>query len=49
MSTERGRLSEARSLCPTCRADVPAIYVARDGAVYLSRTCPDHGETSRQV
>ena len=49
MSADGDRLSETRSLCPTCLEDVPAAYVARDGAVYLSRTCPDHGETSRQV
>jgi uncharacterized radical SAM superfamily Fe-S cluster-containing enzyme len=49
MSADGDRLSETRSLCPTCLADVPATYVARDGAVYLSRTCPDHGETVRQV
>ncbi len=49
MSTDGDRLSETRSLCPTCLEDVPATYVARDGTVYLSRTCPDHGETTRQV
>ncbi|MES3517682.1 MAG: radical SAM protein [Natronomonas sp.] len=42
-------LSETTSLCPTCLERVPGVYEARDGSVYLTRTCPDHGTESRQV
>ena len=48
MSTDRP-LRTTTSLCPTCLERVPGDYVARDGAVHLRRTCPDHGETSRKV
>ena len=47
MSTDP--LAETTSLCPTCLERVPGRYEARDGAVYLTRTCPDHGTASREV
>jgi len=42
-------LQSTTSLCPRCLERVPGEYVARDGAVHLRRTCPDHGEFDRQV
>lgn len=49
MSQDRSQLSSTTSLCPTCLERVPGVYEARDGAVYLTRQCPEHGESSRQV
>ena len=49
MSEERTRLSSTTSLCPTCLEHIPGSYEARNDAVYLTRSCPDHGTTSRRV
>ncbi|WP_255152784.1 radical SAM protein [Halorarius halobius] len=49
MSEERTHLSSTTSLCPTCLERVPGTYEARDDAVFLRRSCPDHGTTSRKV
>ena len=48
MSTDEP-LKTTTSLCPDCLERVPGQYEARDGAVHLTRTCPDHGETDRKV
>jgi len=42
-------LAETTSLCPDCLERVPGRYEAREGAVYLTRDCPDHGTASREV
>ncbi|MFB6303027.1 MAG: radical SAM protein [Haloferacaceae archaeon] len=49
MSREPPRLASTTSLCPRCLEPVPGHYEARGGDVYLARTCPDHGGSSRQV
>jgi len=49
MSTDPELLAETTSLCPSCLERVPGRYESRDGTVYLTRTCPDHGTTSREV
>ncbi|WP_435064621.1 radical SAM protein [Halobaculum sp. EA56] len=50
MSTEGPEeLDTTTSLCPTCLERVPGRYEARDGSVYLTRECPDHGVASRKV
>ncbi|MFB6281049.1 MAG: radical SAM protein [Haloferacaceae archaeon] len=49
MGSDRTHLASTTSLCPTCLDPVPGRYEARDGAVHLARTCPDHGPSSRQV
>jgi hypothetical protein len=49
MPEDGTRLSSTTSLCPTCLEPVPGRYEARDGGVHLSRTCPEHGTSSRQV
>lgn len=40
---EPRRIKTTTSLCPACRAQVPAEVVERDGAVWLDKTCPEHG------
>jgi len=42
-------LAETTSLCPDCLEQVPGRYEERTGGVFLTRECPDHGATSRQV
>ncbi|MFB6312275.1 MAG: hypothetical protein ABEH64_13960, partial [Salinirussus sp.] len=49
MSTDDPVLASTTSLCPTCLEPVAATYERREGAVYLTRDCPDHGTASRQV
>jgi hypothetical protein len=41
--TPEGILAETQALCPSCLRVLPARNVARDGKVYLDRTCPEHG------
>jgi tetraether lipid synthase len=36
-------LSWTQSVCPVCLARLPATRVAYDDAVYLEKTCPEHG------
>jgi len=49
VSQPQTELATTTSLCPTCLERVDGTYVARDDSVYLTRSCPDHGETSRKV
>jgi uncharacterized radical SAM superfamily Fe-S cluster-containing enzyme len=49
MSTDSDLLAETTSLCPVCLERVPGRYEAREEAVHLTRTCPDHGTASREV
>jgi len=49
MDNSGAGLATTTSLCPTCLAEVPGRYEERDGSVHLTRTCPDHGTTSREV
>ena len=42
-------LATTTSLCPECLERVSGEYEARNGSVYLSRTCPDHGDFDREV
>ncbi|MCC6511608.1 MAG: radical SAM protein [Pirellulaceae bacterium] len=37
-------LGLTQSLCPECRALVPAKIVSRAGRVYFRKRCPEHGE-----
>ena len=36
-------LDTTQSLCPTCLRVLDAHIVTQDGAVYLDKTCPEHG------
>jgi len=49
MDSDSEGLASTTSLCPTCLEQIPGRYEARDGSVHLTRTCPDHGTTSREV
>jgi uncharacterized radical SAM superfamily Fe-S cluster-containing enzyme len=42
-------LGATTSLCPDCLEQVPGRYEARDGGVFLTRECNEHGTTSRKV
>lgn len=49
MSGDVQALASTASLCPTCLEPVPGTYEKRDGGVYLTRECPDHGQATRRV
>ncbi|HQB99760.1 MAG TPA: radical SAM protein [Methanospirillum sp.] len=36
-------LKKTKSLCPVCKKVLDAEIEEKDGKVYISRTCPDHG------
>lgn len=40
---------QTRSLCPTCEKLVPAKVFSRDGAVYIGKTCQEHGHAEGLV
>ena len=46
---EGDALAATTSLCPDCLEQVPGQYEERDGGVFLTRECPDHGVASRRV
>ena len=41
--TGDGVLKPTRTVCPECLRLVPGTTFQRDGRVYLSRECPEHG------
>ena len=42
-------LHTTESVCPICRVDIPAEVVREHGAVYMVKTCPEHGETRTKI
>jgi uncharacterized radical SAM superfamily Fe-S cluster-containing enzyme len=42
-------LRSTYSVCPVCRERVPARHILKDNRVYLSKTCPRHGEHSSVI
>ena len=42
-------IATTTSLCPECLESVPGRYERRDGGVFLTRECADHGPASRRV
>ncbi|HZK29444.1 MAG TPA: radical SAM protein, partial [Clostridia bacterium] len=42
-------LSWTQSVCPVCLKRMPAKRVAKGKAVYLEKTCPEHGDFSVEV
>ncbi|MGD0422803.1 MAG: radical SAM protein, partial [Candidatus Bathyarchaeia archaeon] len=42
--TELKQIRETRSICPDCNKILPASVYERDGKIWISKTCPDHGE-----
>ena len=47
--SQRDALAQTTSLCPECLEQVPGRYEEREGGVFLTRECPDHGTASRRV
>ncbi|HSI81086.1 MAG TPA: radical SAM protein [Solirubrobacterales bacterium] len=45
----RNPLGSTTSICPHCKATLPAELVERNGRVVLSRRCPDHGSIEAVV
>jgi len=39
----RGLPRTVETLCPECSATIVGRYFVRDGAVFIEKTCPDHG------
>jgi len=44
LSSNERFLRHTSSVCPECYRLLPAIIFERDGAVYIRKECPDHGE-----
>ena len=42
-------LAETRALCPRCLRVVAGRNIERNGKVYLSRSCPEHGDSESLV
>jgi uncharacterized radical SAM superfamily Fe-S cluster-containing enzyme len=42
--TETKQIRETRSICPDCNKILPATVYEREGKIWISKTCPDHGE-----
>lgn len=40
------KIKSTQSLCPECVSTIDAEVVERDGAVWMEKTCPDHGDYS---
>lgn len=40
---------ETQSLCPVCLGRIDAAYTERDGAIWLQKTCAEHGFFEAQV
>jgi len=49
MSSDHRELGTTTSLCPSCLEPAPGRYEERDGGVYLTRTCDEHGVSTRRV
>ena len=49
MSNEPKELATTTSMCPSCLERVPGTYELREESIHLTRSCPDHGTTSRRV
>lgn len=38
-----------KSVCPVCLRELTAALTARDGGIYMEKTCPDHAESSTLI
>ena len=38
-------IRQTQSICPDCNRILPAIVFEREGKVFMTKTCPQHGET----
>lgn len=43
-SLKKGLPKQTQSLCPECKAILPATIYEENGKVMMKKTCPDHGE-----
>jgi len=43
-TAETKQIRETRSICPECNKTLPASVFERGGKIWISKTCPDHGE-----
>ncbi len=39
-------VKKTKSICPVCKAKIPATVFEESGKVYMAKRCPDHGEFS---
>lgn len=50
MTEKRTELHRVHALCPHCLKTLPAsVWADENGAVWMTRTCPEHGETKTYV
>src|SRR5260370_521596 len=38
-------IRRTQSICPECNRILPSTVFAREGKVFMTKTCPEHGET----
>jgi len=38
------KIRDTQSICPECNRLIPAVVFERDGKVFMTKTCPVHGE-----
>ncbi len=43
--TKGNFIRQTQSICPECNRILPAIVFERDSKVFMTKTCPEHGET----
>src|SRR5438046_8754664 len=43
--TKGNFIRQTQSICPDCNRILPAIVVERDNKVFMTKACPEHGET----
>src|SRR5229473_2550055 len=43
--TKGNFIRQTQSICPECNRILPAIVFERDNKVFMTKTCPEHGET----
>ena len=43
--TKGNFIRQTQSICPDCNRILPAIVFERDSKVWMTKTCPEHGET----
>ncbi|HYC11951.1 MAG TPA: radical SAM protein [Nitrososphaerales archaeon] len=43
--TKGNFIRQTQSICPECNRILPAIVFERDAKVWMTKTCPEHGET----
>ncbi len=50
MSVFHGQvIGKTRSICPVCGQQIAARQIKREGAIYLSKNCPEHGDFSAVI